>query len=200
MIKKYITIALIIIWGRTRQNIKILSFHHEMIYNFEHFYFQTKYNLNFDNAFGTSRRANWNYHSSIFLLLDSFMETLEEIFHSDGFIEKSAVWTVGGAPVRWATRERIQFCCILVFMIIKIRIIDVKILLRLIVPSRIIFACVHACVQWWCSGPTPGQYESNCVYFIWELFSGTQFEGSYIQKWKSKNIAWIFVYFCYLLQ
>lgn len=35
------------------------------------------------------------------------METLEEIFHPNGFIEKSAVWPVGGRPVR-----RIIFACV----------------------------------------------------------------------------------------
>lgn len=35
------------------------------------------------------------------------METLEEIFHPNGFIEKSAVWPVGDGPVC-----RIIFACV----------------------------------------------------------------------------------------
>lgn len=35
------------------------------------------------------------------------METLEEIFHPNGFIEKSAVWPAGAEPVR-----RIIFACV----------------------------------------------------------------------------------------
>lgn len=44
----------------------------------------------------------------IFYCLISFMETLEEIFRPNGFIEKSAVWPAGDEPVR----GRIIFGCV----------------------------------------------------------------------------------------
>lgn len=89
------------------------------------------------------------------------METLGEIFRSNGFIEKSAVWAAGGTPVQWTTYKRIQLRSILGLIDEDTRTTSVS-CLRSIVPARIIFACVLNCDD--AARQTPGQYYNNWQY------------------------------------